>query len=109
MKKLAGLFLFVATASAFADTGNELATGWEEYKKSENGLSANHYRIGHFSGYVIGVADASSYWCPPSKGLTQGQLHKIVGKYIDNNPQKLHMPAASVVMLAFKEAFPCPK
>jgi hypothetical protein len=34
-------------------------------------------------------------------------MRKIVLSYLDENPEKLHFSAASQVLLALTEAFPC--
>jgi len=64
-------------------------------------------------GYITGVADAShgrtladAYYCKPKK-VSVGQLNKIVTKYLNNNPEKLHLAAFPLVQLALLEAFPC--
>ena len=39
---------------------------------------------------------------------TWGQLKLVVVKYFEDHPERLHLPAASSVLLAFRSAFPYP-
>ncbi len=67
--------------------------------------------------YLAGISDAHNalvYWknlqepkfCAP-KDATQDQLRKVFTQYANENPQSLHLAAASLVMNAFYKAFPC--
>lgn len=44
--------------------------------------------------------------CTP-EGVTTGQGVKIVKKYLDENPSKLHQDSTVLVTLALMNAFPC--
>ena len=46
--------------------------------------------------------------CFPAPGVGQEQYIKILVKYLDDHPAKLHLPAAQLVYDATQEAFPCP-
>ena len=41
------------------------------------------------------------------EGATHEQEARVVYKYLDNHPEKLHEPAGKLVSLALSEAFPC--
>ena len=66
--------------------------------------------------YLAGISDATGQWvawgdmskrvCKPS-GVNTRQLRKIYIKYANEHPENLHFAAASVVITAFTEAFPC--
>ena len=68
--------------------------------------------------YVAGVADADELtvttrriappFCIP-KGVTGSQATDVVKKYLEVHPEQRHYPAAGLVVVAFAEAFPCPK
>ena len=45
-------------------------------------------------------------YCLPSDA-ENGQLVRIVLKYVKGHPELAHMPTAGLVMLALQEAFPC--
>jgi hypothetical protein len=43
--------------------------------------------------------------CP--KAVTTGQSIAVVRKYLDDNPEALHLQMGSLVLTALSEAFPC--
>jgi len=45
--------------------------------------------------------------CLPD-GIGQEQLIRVLIKYLDQHPEKLHLPAAQLVYDATNDAFPCP-
>ena len=70
------------------------------------------------TGYVAGTRGALDTWkiwenidsgiCVP-KAVSLGQSIKVVVKYLEANPDKLHLSASSNVLNAFADAFPCEK
>jgi hypothetical protein len=46
--------------------------------------------------------------CAPA-GIAGPELRVVVLNYLARNPQNLHFNAAGLVMLAFEEAWPCPR
>ena len=68
------------------------------------------------SGYISGVSDATDIWegernfsagiCQP-KGVSVGQIKRVVVKYLEAKPERLHSAASSLVINALKAAFPC--
>ncbi|HKV79546.1 MAG TPA: Rap1a/Tai family immunity protein [Candidatus Sulfotelmatobacter sp.] len=74
---------------------------------------------GYCAGYFDGVLDSeamwkgvegnsskSSHYCKP-KEATKGQVLKIVKKWLDDNPDKLHLRADLIIHRALTEVFPC--
>jgi len=61
-------------------------------------------------GYVVGVSDAydGEYFCIPQRAKV-GQLHAVVKKSLEDNPQDWHMAAFLLVVVALKQSFPCKK
>jgi hypothetical protein len=64
-------------------------------------------------GYVEGLMDsarllASKVVCLPN-GVTIGDATKVILKYADTHPEKLHLSKFSEGLLALSEAFPCPR
>ena len=66
-------------------------------------------------GYVVGVAEFTdreagaplgTEACIP-KGVTQFQLRDVVVQYLEENPDKRHLPAQLLVYAAVSLAFPC--
>ena len=124
MKKLILLLLLMVSTNVMAKsivsdkssydcviTGNDLAKHILEYNKFENGSEYNLSEVNAFMSYVLGVFDTSNniFWCIYSSNINTAQVAKIVIKYINNNPEKLHLCAATLVINALSEAFPCKK
>lgn len=68
-------------------------------------------------GYIVGMADYEDQlqdwsildepiFCTPD-GVTVGQLKKVVIKYLDERPERLHLTASSLTANALRTAFPC--
>jgi hypothetical protein len=47
--------------------------------------------------------------CAPANGLSNDQLSRVVVKWIENNPERMHESARMAVFAAVREAFPCKK
>jgi len=69
-------------------------------------------------GLVKGVTDMHSLftidktagmYCAPEQELKVIQRIRVVVKYLDEHPEKLHDPDSLLIALAFIEAFPCGK
>ncbi len=99
------LFWFSLNVFAGFTDGNRLLEALEGQKKDD--IS---YRSGYFDGYVKGVADLSIdiLWCPPRR-VKGGQVPKIIAKYLEAHPERLHENADKLVIDALKIAFPCEK
>jgi hypothetical protein len=111
------LFLLIgarATAEEQRDDGNELLQKCSEVPKeaqSRNGLSAMWCY-----GYIEGIrdmrllnetVDSIPPDCTPQK-VTMDQMARVVVKYLQDHPERLHYMDASLVVNAISEAFPCP-
>jgi len=104
---LYSVITFPDTYAADSDvylTGNELLSNCE---------NDDNYSRGACHGYIIAVSDVSqnkswdgALYCVPNNA-TAGQLVKIVTKYLNKHPEKLHLTAHSLVQLALFVAFPC--
>lgn len=65
-------------------------------------------------GYIAAMADTFSCDSPlmgfswkPSSRITNGQLVKVVTKWMNDHPENLHYSASSLVANALQDAFPC--
>lgn len=106
----AALFMLVAcTTHAGFDTGNRLF---------EDCRAANYFNRGYCGGYVTGIVDTieslqsrgilpRDALCIPEES-TKGQLVDVVLKYLEQNPERRHLEAGSLVPEALNRAFPCP-
>jgi hypothetical protein len=71
-------------------------------------VTAGAMKVGVCMGYVEGVADAYADACLPERvGLDQDI--RVVVKYLNDHPEKLHLDRAELTKAALKQAFPCPK
>ena len=98
MRPLLALLLFFST-SCFGYTGNDLIEDFEGGDVS--------FAVGFTQGVArtaseMGLAGRCINW--PS-GITGPQVQKIVRKYLENNPQYLHLVAHELVLLSLVEAF----
>lgn len=105
---LAVLLLLSAQSQAGFVSGNKLL---QTCDSNENGALNSCY------GYIAGANDyqqAMVGWGyidkPPyclSESVTTDQLVKVVTKYLNERPEKLHLDAGSLVANALNNAFPC--
>ena len=115
MKKIFTIVCLLALASntsfaaVFFQTGLELmpeAQQWNNYftrnKKIEE---VDWQKVTFFQGYVSGVASAARHQLNLPVGAQIDQLCMIVYQYFQENSNKLHEPAADLIILALKKAF----
>ena len=56
---------------------------------------------------LVGWSDLDKpYFCVPTDA-SDGQLVKVVTKYLNEHPEELHTDAAGLVANALQDAFPC--
>ena len=73
--------------------------------------SDNFYDQGMCTGFVLGVSDINDrkFSCPPQNGtVSDAQMVKVVRKYLEEHPEKLHNTGHLLVGTALYQAFPCP-
>lgn len=61
---------------------------------------------GFFAAAIRGNLSNASQFCVPPQ-VTNEELMRVVKKWIEDNPTKLHWSAAIVVLSALDEGFPC--
>jgi hypothetical protein len=112
----------LALAAAQPGTGHEL---YQNCKESINASGRNTIppgtdmlSVGLCLGLIEGVkktiailqtgmSTRDTQVCWPESGLTNGQGALIVINYLDRNPARLSEDQTRVVLLAFKDAYPC--
>lgn len=109
-------FVLLAGLAVAQQTGHT-TTGTDFRDQCE---AAIHHETDIKAGLCIGFLNAYQQLAemlPPSasvklecwpNGATPVQIAKIVTKYLDAHPEKLHLPAAQLIYDATYEAFPCP-
>ncbi|PMZ76949.1 Rap1a/Tai family immunity protein [Pseudomonas sp. FW305-70] len=99
--------------------GNELLGQCQQYIRAADGeASFNQVDAGVCAGYVQGVESTVGFYsddlandakfCVPN-GVTNGQLVRIVVKYLKDNPKQLNLTRTGLVWSALKDAYPCNK
>jgi hypothetical protein len=128
MKTLLCILFFVAIpipASASGMDGNQMLEKCHTWFKDEppppNPPQKEIIDAGYCAGYFDGVLESQSMlfaidkqdhvqgrrrYCRPEEA-TNGQVMKVVKKWLDNNPEKLHCAGETVIFLALVDAFPC--
>jgi hypothetical protein len=105
------LILLITPLAEAQFTGHELVEGWKVYQRMLAGQAVaektDAFRWGHYLGFVTGIAHAVSYYYGgiPS-GSTVNQECNIVGKYLDEHPERWHEEPAILVIDALAQAFP---
>ena len=101
------LILTVSVSYGF-ETGNDLVQGWREHQRimqNQNG-EIDYQLATRFSGYVIGVFDATEHLYGLPYRVTKDQVTAIVGKYLDAHPEKWSEKDSDLVIEALIQAFP---
>ena len=105
---LALLFLQASAASAQVGSGNDLL-------QACNANLAGIPEGNNF--YCLGVVttvlqlqsklDEQDKFCPPSQISVQ-QAVRVIVKFLNSNPEALHLKASTLTVSALKQAWPCP-
>ena len=110
MKKIRGLIVCCLTLFP--------TIGWPSFFTAEDVAkhcfkTKSSYSEGVCLGYIAGTLDSmykaypQQFHCVPD--ITLGQAEKVILKYLDDHPEKLHIDGSIIVQQAIKEAFPCQK
>jgi hypothetical protein len=106
----------LAQAAAEPDRTEQLVWDCEENPASEEGA----VRFVHCVGYVGGmldmhalmsdprVAGGKPQFCLPKSGISNDQAIKVFLKWSREHPEQLHKSARISLLIALREAFPCP-
>jgi hypothetical protein len=110
MKKSIFLILLLLSQESLANIidGNDLLLACGHI---DNDLSPPaQYCIGYIGGalddYALLVSEGNSKVCVPV-GIPTTQLARIVLKYLNEHPDKLHYHGGELVILALSKSFPC--
>ena len=86
--------------------GNKLVAHAQEYDKYTNGIKFDEKMVGYYSGFIIGVYDATEWMYKKiSRKTTLRQMCSIVSNYLKVNPDKWHLMGTTLVEAAFGGAF----
>ena len=121
--------ILLLVPSCFASTaqidGNELVSRCKPFFDDVSGAgmttlsNTDRLSMGYCAGYVAAVLDMATLWkavegntsraihpCIPEE-VPNEQIFKILKKWTDNHPEKLHERADSIIIWALTDAFPC--
>jgi hypothetical protein len=124
-KIITGLLLsLLLNIEAVNADGNELLAncqlvinGMDSGKPSQDSLS--NFKSGQCIGVSLGARTTMHMYqtelkdgsllhaCFPAGGINNGQAVRIITSYLKKNPDKLHMNAVPLAVLAFLYAYPC--
>lgn len=95
-------FLLPLSTHAAFQSGNALLSDMQREDSSDYMFAL---------GYVAGAFDAFGgvTHCVTTSGVTQRQALLIAKKYLEAHPEELHKGADTLLLEAFKAAFPCGK
>ncbi|MGL1933130.1 MAG: Rap1a/Tai family immunity protein [Desulfotalea sp.] len=111
-------FCIITPVSAYAD-GNRLLKecnaaiqifGGKLNKNNLSSISGGAHCIGLLEGIAAlnTIDPQSTYYCVPQDSNALQQV-TVVTKYLNSHPEDLHKSDTSLVVSAYKEAFPCDK
>jgi len=98
------LFLFAMLLSASVNAAAAYETGESLLASCKAPNLSEHW---YCLGYVVSATDTHTLLTCPPVGVTKGDLKRVVVKYLEENPGKLHESASISVLNALLEAFPC--
>ena len=118
---LVAVSLFVATpVMAMAWDGNKILKYCKESQKildNEKDLSINYHYATYCKNFIAATMethrdladyyDKGNCFCLPKDGFQIGQAIRIVVRYLETNPDKLHYQGSTLSLIALNEAFPC--
>ena len=106
----------MASGAAMADGNSLLAQCQQFIKASDREKGYDQGLAGMCAGFVEGVLSTTAFFseslendaklCIP-KNATNGQLARVVVKYLNDNPSKLNQGKTGLVWLAMRDAYPC--
>ena len=110
----------VAPIEAGIKDGNELSDALSLWKKAQVGgsLSAGEqsktaYVLGYLGGFLHSAASWEAFGenAPfrfPKGGIDESQFLKMVDKFLNEHPQRLHEIADGLLLVVLRESFPNP-
>jgi hypothetical protein len=77
---------------------------WSQFCASDTDLC-----IAYLNGMtqLLERKDMPFFFCTPPGGVTIFQMRKVVAKYLQDNPERLHLPFIQLTLDALGMAFPC--
>ncbi len=113
----AALLLLSSSTAQSEATGNRLLRACSETIKYLEAREYNDLDFGYCVGYLTGLQGMEWFtrvvleqqdklFCIPA-GVGAEQRVRVVVQYLEEHPERLHLPAAGEVAIALNKAFPC--
>ncbi len=104
------------SSGMFGGTAGELMTDCRQVAALDRGDKTAMMAIERCSKYIVGVTDGIAvdkmahptdvFFCLPDR-ISDEELTRVVLKYGEDHPEKLHLTSAVFVVSALTEAYPC--
>ena|SRR6266446_4482470 len=100
---------FLANCKAYVNMEETQLTAKEQL----GAIHCGAYLTGFIESHMIDtdkgikVKHGDPIYCLPQKGFTVAQLARMVIKYLEDNPDKLHADAKMAVLMTLIASFPC--
>jgi hypothetical protein len=105
---LAVAILLALTMPASAQSSaNEMLSGCKGLIGDKTPPLREALRQGRCAGYVAGLVYARSVFLCVPEGATPEQGVRVVIKYIEARPERMHEPFGKLALEALEEAWPC--
>ncbi|MCJ1886089.1 hypothetical protein LNN38_14640 [Pseudomonas sp. LA21] len=108
--------LYATTVFGSAVDGNHLLSVCHDYVAAMDGKGKlnSPFDRGYCAGMIHGTLDMAASTsdstfrvCLPPSSVTTSQATRVVVKYLESNPEQLHLRDTELVIMAFQNAFPC--
>lgn len=98
-----------AWAKVAGGDGNDLEEECKAAIAGETGARAG-LCVGFINAYrqIAAMIPDQKLLCDPANTIRNEQFIKVLVKYLDEHPEKLHLAGTQLVYDAMSEAFPCP-
>ena len=88
-------------------SANEMLSGCKGLISDKTPPLRDALRQGRCAGYVAGLVYARSVFLCVPEGATPEQGVRVVIKYIEARPERMHEPFGKLALEALEEAWPC--
>ena len=108
MRLIVVFLLGVLLASAASSAQNVPNTGEDFVSNcSKDSDTCQWYLKGFIDGHGRALRSSQVVYCLPMTGFYIDQLRRVLIKWLEDHPEKLHLGTGEIVETALKEAFPC--
>jgi Ssp1 endopeptidase immunity protein Rap1a len=110
------LLLLAALAAAgnpLEHDGNELLAVCRDAVRIRDAGGHGSAQAGYNAGYCDALVESMpqmyvASFCLPQAGIGTSQAVRIIVRYLESHPERLHLNQKDLLIEAFRDAFPCP-